>query len=233
MSRSNDALVIPLWIDGHAFLTVTRDFCDVRHAASGDVLRRTPLAGADEAQAAADAARRAQPAWAALTPAERAAQLAAAGDALAGYAQHFAGLLAEEAGLAEPAAVADVAAAVATLREAAPADSAPPAIAVLAMLADQRAGLAAPLARVLPALLAGSTLVLRPSPRAPSALYALAEVLAEAGLPGGICNIVHGEEALVEGLCATTAVDAVACIGDDDFVARVGAIAARHGRTLA
>jgi acyl-CoA reductase-like NAD-dependent aldehyde dehydrogenase len=85
-------------------------------------------------------------------------------------------------------------------------------------------------------LAAGATLVLRPSPRAPSALYALAEVFAEAGVPGGVVNVIHGDEAAVTGVCTAAGIDAIACVGDADFVARFAArfaaIAARHGRAL-
>lgn len=236
MSGSHDALVIPLWIGGHAYLTMVQDFCDVRDAESGEVLRRTPLAGASEAQAAAAAAQQAQPAWAALAADQRAACCAAAGEVLAGYAEHFAGLIAAECGFDAATASAEVAAAVATLHAAgasANAAAAAPAPGVLALLAGRGSPLAAPLARALPALLAGATLVVRPSPHEPSALFALAEVLAEAGLPGGVFNIVHGEEAVVAGLCAATEIDAIACVGEATFRERVGAIAARHERQLA
>lgn len=231
MSGSHDALVIPLWIGGHAYLTMSEGFCDVRDAASGEVLRRTPLAGADEAQAASAAALRVQPAWAALAADERAALLAAVADVLESYAGHFAGLLEAEAGLAADAAAADVAAAIEALRSGG--GEAVAGVSVLALVADQRAALAAPLARLVPALVAGATVVVRPSPRAPSAFYALAEVFAEAGVPGGIVNVTHGDEAAVAGLCAATGVAALACVGEPDFVARVAAIAARHGRALA
>lgn len=232
MSGSHDALVIPLWIGGHAYLTMVQDFCDVRDAASGEVLRRTPLAGASEAQAAAAAALQAQPAWAALAATERVARCAAAGEVLAGYAEHFAGLIAAECGFDAATASAEVAAAVAALYAAgAPADTAAPG--VLALLVGRGSPLAAPLARALPALLAGATLVVRPSPHEPSALFALAEVLAEAGLPGGVFNIVHGEEAVVAGLCGAAEIDTIACVGEATFRERVGAIAARHERQLA
>ena len=229
----HDALVLPLWIDGHPFLTMVQEFCDVRDA-SGKLLRRTPLTGAGEAQAAADAARRAQPAWQALAAEARAELLAGAGDALDGYAAHFAGLIGEETGCAADAATAEVAAAVAALRAAA-SDCRSGAVsldapAVLALVAGRDTPLAAPLARALAALAGGATLVVKPSPHAPSALFALAEVLAEAGLPGGVFNIVHGDEAAVDGLCVASGIDAIACVGDAKLAERVAAIAARQQR---
>jgi hypothetical protein len=55
---------IPMWINGHAFLTVTDDFFDVVNPATGEAVHRVPLAGAGEAAEAVAAARAAQPAWA-------------------------------------------------------------------------------------------------------------------------------------------------------------------------
>ena len=43
---------LPLWRDGHAYLTVTPAFLDVRNPRSGEVLRRIPLCAADEAHKA-------------------------------------------------------------------------------------------------------------------------------------------------------------------------------------
>ena len=49
-------LAIPLWINGHAFLTVTESFYNVTHPTTGESLRRVPLCGASEATAAVTAA---------------------------------------------------------------------------------------------------------------------------------------------------------------------------------
>ena len=55
---------IPLWINGHAFLTVSESFFEVVNPLTGQALRRVPLCGADEAMAAVTAARDAAPGWA-------------------------------------------------------------------------------------------------------------------------------------------------------------------------
>ncbi|NJA88149.1 aldehyde dehydrogenase [Rhodocyclus tenuis] len=234
MSGSQDTLVIPLWIDGHAYLTMTTQFCDVCHAVTGEVLRRTPLTGADEAQVAVSAAQRAQAGWRALGAAGRARVFAAAADGLTTYADHFAGLIIEENGFSPEAASAEVAASVAALAAAADASAEFAAGAgVLALVADRHSPLAAPLQRALVALQTGATVVIKPSPRAPSALYALAEVLGEAGLAGGVLNLVHGDDAAVVGLATAEGVQALVAVGQGDFATRVGALLAPHGKTLA
>ena len=47
--------------------------------------------------------------------------------------------------------------------------------------------------KVAPALAAGCTMVLKPSEVAPVSAYLLAEVIAEAGLPAGVFNLVNGD----------------------------------------
>ncbi len=201
MLQLDDPLAIPLWINGHAYLTMAPAFLDVRSPASGKILRRTPLCGADAARKAVAAAQDALVPWAAHDAAWRAALFAALGEALAGYDGHFARLIAEETGKDSDAAVAEVAAAVALLRTAV----AGKASGVLGIVGDAAMPLLAALPLAVPALLAGATVVVRPCPEAPSALFALAELTGRCGFPGGVFNILHGGEAAVEGLRAAGA----------------------------
>ena len=77
---------IPLWVNGHAFLTVTDAFYDVVNPVSGEAVYRVPLCGAAEAAEAVAAARSAQPGWAAVSAAARQAGLNALEDRLEGAA---------------------------------------------------------------------------------------------------------------------------------------------------
>ena len=96
MLHADDTLAIPLWINGHAYLTMTSAFLEVRNPANGKVLRRTPLCGSGEALEAVEAAQAALLPWAALAGTARVALLAAVGEALSSYADHFASLIVEE-----------------------------------------------------------------------------------------------------------------------------------------
>ena len=51
--------------------------------------------------------------------------------------------------------------------------------------------------KVAPALLAGCTMVLKPSEFAPFSAQVFAEILAEAGVPAGVFNMIHGDGAKV------------------------------------
>lgn len=187
-----DVLAIPLWINGRAFLTVTPAFGDVVSPSTGKTLRRVPLCGPDELQLAIDSAQSVGAPWAVLTPATRAAVLDALGEALAGYAAHFAGMISEETGKADEVAEAEVNAAVALLRGGRERSS--PGVASVLGRADEP--LLGALRVAVPALLAGATLIVCPPLEAPSALFALAELSARCGLPGGVLNIVYGGAAL-------------------------------------
>lgn len=188
---------IPLWIGGRAVLTVTPSFYDVVSPLDGDVLRRVPLCGVDEARPAIAAAREAGPAWAARPLAERDGLLAALADGLERYAGHFAKLLREECGIDEASAMAEVAEAAAALRAGGAGDAL-----VAGLVIDAVRPLAGFAAAVAPLLRGGAVLVVKPSPRAPAAVAALCELTSRTGWPDGVVNVVHGDTAAIAGLCA-------------------------------
>jgi len=230
MTENDEILAIPLWINGHAYLTMAPAFFDVRDRRTGQIRRRTPLCGTDQALTAVASAQAALPAWAALTVAARATLLVPLAAALAAYAEHFAGLIAEETGKDAAAASAEVEQALSVLQAAAAGCTATGGSGVVAVVCDDQAPLLGPLQLAVPALLAGATVVVKPSPKAPSAAFALAELTARNGFPGGVVNILHGDLAAVEGLCTASAVGLLLFAGDPALGSRVAAIASRHGK---
>lgn len=226
--HSDEAMALPLWIDGHAYLMMAERFFDVVDPASGAVLRRVPLTGAEAAAKAAASAQAALPHWALGADSERLPRLVALGEALAGLAGHFARLIAEETGKPLAEAEAEVAEAVRLLAE-------PWAMsllggAVVAVVVDDSAPLANAVALAAPALAAGGAVILKPSPRAPGAAFALAELATRAGVPDGVLNLIHGDEAAIEGLCAAEPVARIAYAGRPALGDAVRAIAGRHGK---
>lgn len=67
--------------------------------------------------------------------------------------------------------------------------------------------------KIAPALAAGNTVVLKPAELTPLTAIAFAEVCREVGLPAGVVNIVHGDEATGAALCGHEGVDKVAFTG--------------------
>jgi aldehyde dehydrogenase (NAD+) len=77
------------------------------------------------------------------------------------------------------------------------------------------------------ALLAGCTVVLKPSELAPLSAYALADALTEAGLPDGALNVVTGAgPAIGAALTAHPGVDGISFTGSTAVGRRIGATAA-------
>ncbi|MCP2234513.1 CoA-acylating methylmalonate-semialdehyde dehydrogenase [Prauserella halophila] len=63
------------------------------------------------------------------------------------------------------------------------------------------------------AIACGNTVVLKPSEKDPSASLLIAELLAEAGLPDGVLNVVHGDKAAVDAMLDHPGVEAVSFVG--------------------
>ena len=214
---------IPLWINGHAFLTMADGFFDVTDPVTGEAIRRVPLCGASEALEAVNAARAAQPGWAAMGLAARRIQLGKLADALEGYGTHFAKLLQQECGFDEARAADEVAATVAALR-----DTGVGQTGVLGLVVDASRPLAGLAEAVVPALMAGATVVVKPSPKAPSAAFALCELSSRVEWPAGVLNLLQGDAAAIHGLCAA-GIDRLAFGGDAALGAQVGAMAEAAG----
>lgn len=76
--------------------------------------------------------------------------------------------------------------------------------------------------KIMPALVAGNTVVLRPSPLTPLSSLVLGEIAIEAGLPAGVLNIVAEQGAEGAMLLTTSpAVDMITFTGSSDVGARV------------
>jgi len=63
------------------------------------------------------------------------------------------------------------------------------------------------------ALVAGNTMVLKPSEKVPLTMYKVIELLEEAGVPKGVVNLVNGTKEVVEGLIDDERVKAVTFVG--------------------
>jgi malonate-semialdehyde dehydrogenase (acetylating)/methylmalonate-semialdehyde dehydrogenase len=63
------------------------------------------------------------------------------------------------------------------------------------------------------AIACGNTFILKPSEKDPSASIFLAELLAEAGVPAGVFNVVHGDKVAVDAILAHPDIAAVSFVG--------------------
>src|SRR5579871_2765250 len=81
-----------------------------------------------------------------------------------------------------------------------------------------------------PALACGNTFVLKPSEKDPSASVLTAELLAEAGVPDGVFNVVHGDKVAVDALLEHPDVAAISFVGSTPIARYVYETATAAGK---
>jgi malonate-semialdehyde dehydrogenase (acetylating)/methylmalonate-semialdehyde dehydrogenase len=81
-----------------------------------------------------------------------------------------------------------------------------------------------------PALACGNTFVLKPSEKDPSASMLTAELLAEAGVPEGVFNVVHGDKVAVDALLAHPDIAAISFVGSTPIAKYVYETATANGK---
>ncbi|MCO5597328.1 hypothetical protein L7F22_051404 [Adiantum nelumboides] len=82
------------------------------------------------------------------------------------------------------------------------------------------------------AVTCGNTFVLKPSEKDPGASILLAELAAEAGLPPGVLNIVHGTHDVVNLICDHPDIKAVSFVGSDVAGTHIYSRAASKGKRV-
>ncbi|MDI5978861.1 aldehyde dehydrogenase family protein [Amycolatopsis magusensis] len=202
---------------------------------------RAPLGGAEDVDRAVRAAAAAFPGWSRTPPADRLPLVRRVGELIAAHADDLTGLIVAEVGTPRahareiqvdaPAAVFELTATEAAgypftqdigttrvLREAA---------GVAGLITPWNFPLQEIAAKVAPALAAGCTMVVKPSEIAPLAAFRLAELVAAAGFPPGVFNLVlgRGEEA-GEALVRHPLVDLISFTGSTAAGKRVARLAA-------
>jgi acyl-CoA reductase-like NAD-dependent aldehyde dehydrogenase len=172
------------------------------------VLSEIPRAGVEETDAAVEQAKAALPAWRELAPGVRAEMLRALADTLADHHEELAVLEARNAGKAIGDARGEMAMVVDTFRYYAGAperllgDTIPVAggeaftvrepLGVVGLITPWNFPLTIASWKLAPALAAGNTVVLKPAELTPLTALRFAELAGEAGLPGGVVNVVVG-----------------------------------------
>jgi succinate-semialdehyde dehydrogenase/glutarate-semialdehyde dehydrogenase len=197
-----------LWIGGQWRKASDGKRFDVIDPATENMVASVASATVDDAKAAVDAASAAFPAWAAKKPRERGEILRKAFDLIMRDAERLAKLITLENGKALPDSRGEVAYAAEFFRwnaeEAvrnlgqlynAPSSGArvvvqhrPAGVAVLVTPWNFPAAMAT--RKIGPALAAGCTVVLKPASDTPLTMLALMPILAEAGVPAGVVNVI-------------------------------------------
>ncbi|MGY0002341.1 CoA-acylating methylmalonate-semialdehyde dehydrogenase [Micromonospora sp. I033] len=82
------------------------------------------------------------------------------------------------------------------------------------------------------AIACGNSVVLKPSEKDPSAANFLAELFAEAGLPDGVFNVVHGDKEAVDRILEHPAVKAISFVGSTPIARYVYETGTRNGKRV-
>lgn len=217
---------------------------DVMDPAQAQVWAQVSAGTQDDVDAAVNAAQAAFPAWSALPNSARAQILSQLADALHARLAAFAEIEARDAG--KPLALArdvEIPRAVANLRffahaatqfssqshhgEAGLNYTLRPPLGVVATISPWNLPLYLFTWKIAPALAAGNTVVAKPSEITPASATALGDLAAEAGLPPGVLNIVHGQGPVVgEALVQHPQVRAVSFTGSTAVGRRIAGLAA-------
>ncbi len=226
-----------MYIDGAWRPAEGGDAIEVVNPADEQVIGRVPAGGPGDVDAAVSAARAALPGWAATPPAERAARIASLSAELRGRRDEIARTVTAELGsplsfseVVSADLPTNVAASYATLLETysftervgnSTVYSEP--VGVVAAITPWNYPLHQIVAKVVPALAAGCTVVLKPAEDTPLVAQLFAEAVHEAGFPAGVFNLVTG--------VGTVAGAALAGHRDVDMVSFTGSTAV--GRQIA
>ena len=215
---------------GGAFVSPDAPTLDVYNPSSGEILSRVPLSGAREVDAAVTAARAAFPAWSGTPIKERVQVLYRYKALLERHIDELAALITEENGKIAVEARAEVLKS-AELTEYA--CSLPQIVAgevlevsrgvecrverypvgVVAAITPFNFPVMVPNWSIPNAIALGNCMILKPSELVPLSARRIVELLAEAGLPPGVLQVVHGGREVVEAICDHPGIAAVSFVG--------------------
>jgi aldehyde dehydrogenase (NAD+) len=97
-------------------------------------------------------------------------------------------------------------------------------IGVVAGIIPWNAPFASVMSKMLPALLTGCPIIIKPSPETPLSAYVIADALDQVGLPPGTISIIHGGREVGEYLVSHPGIDKVSFTGSTAAGRRVGSI---------
>ncbi len=219
------------FVDGSFIEPATTALIAVQDPATESVVGQVSAATAEEAIAAVEAAAKAQKTWGKLTSIERGEHLRAFADALEARAVQVGQALAAESGKSQDDASNEARYAAQITRyhaewarriegEIIPSDTPDEKlflhrepIGVVACLIPFNYPVYTLLRKVAPALIAGNTVVVRPSNNTPLSAFEIARAAQQAGLPAGVLNILTMDHATAASLCTHPAVGLITLTG--------------------
>ncbi|HVC54203.1 MAG TPA: CoA-acylating methylmalonate-semialdehyde dehydrogenase [Stellaceae bacterium] len=240
-------------IDGKRFDGVSGRWGDVFNPATGEVIRRVALGGPAEIDQAVRAATAAFSGWAATPPLTRARVMFKFKELLERDATKFARVITDEHGkvlsdaqgeITRGLEVVEFACGIPHLMKGEFTEqvgrgidswSVRQPLGVCAGITPFNFPAMVPLWMFPMALACGNCFILKPSERDPSAGVMIAELLAEAGLPPGVFNVVNGDKEAVDAILAHPGIAAVSFVGSTaiaEYIYRTAAAAGKRVQAL-
>ena len=224
------------WVDGPS---VSRN---VNPSNLDDLVGEFAQADADQTQRAISAARKAFAQWSLSTPQQRFDLLDQVGSTILARKAELGRLLAREEGKTLPEAIGEVGRAgqifkffagealrlggetVPSVRPGMTVEVTREPLGVIGLITPWNFPIAIPAWKIAPALAYGNTVVIKPADLVPGSTWELVKIIAEAGAPAGVINLVMGRGAVVgEALVSSQDVDAVSFTGSVSTGRAIGA----------
>ncbi|MEI2415236.1 CoA-acylating methylmalonate-semialdehyde dehydrogenase [Orrella sp. JC864] len=241
---------IPHYIDGRHVPGASSRHTECFNPALGEVAAQVPLANAEEVGRAVAAAQQAFPAWSETPPLKRARIMFRFKQLLDEHIDELAEIITREHGkvlsdargeVTRGIEVVEFACGIPNLLKGQYTDqigggidnwSMRQPLGVVAGITPFNFPMMVPCWMFPVAIACGNTFVLKPSERDPSAAVRLAELLAEAGLPPGVFNVVHGDKGAVDALIEHPDVQALSFVGSTPIAEYIYAEGTRRGKRV-
>ncbi len=250
MASERAVPLVPHWVDGKPFDGTSDRYGDVYDPAAGQVSKQVAFASETDVDRAVRAAGAAFEAWRATSLTERTKVLFAFRELLHRRADDLAAVITAEHGkvlsdafgeVARGLDVVEFACGIAHLLKGSFSQGVSSGIDVASL--RQPLGVVAIISpfnfpAMVPcwffpiAIAAGNAVIVKPSEKDPSASNWLGELWAEAGLPEGVFNVVHGDKVAVDALLAHPDVKAVSFVGSSAVARHVYETATRFGKRV-
>ena len=210
--------------------TYAKGFVASLNPATGEEVARVPLSAAADLDEAVKISKAAFPAWSGVTIKQRAAIMFTFHGLLEKHAAELAGLIVLENGKNQAEALADLAKGNETVEWACSLPQLAAGrtlevsggitcreqrspIGVVAAIVPFNFPAMVPMWTIPISLTMGCTVILKPSEKVPSTMVRIADLLAEAGVPPGVFQIVHGAADVVTAMCDHPDIAAVTFVG--------------------
>jgi malonate-semialdehyde dehydrogenase (acetylating)/methylmalonate-semialdehyde dehydrogenase len=238
------------WINGHSVAGTSGREGAVYDPATGRLTRHVDFASADELGAAVAAAKAAYPAWRATSLSKKSDILFKIRNLVESHRHELAAHLTSEHGKVPSDALGEIARGLENLEFATGIPSLLKGgyseqvstgvdvyqirqpLGVVAGITPFNFPAMVPMWMFATAIACGNTFILKPSEKDPSASIFLAELLAEAGVPDGVFNVVHGDKVAVDAILEHPDIAAVSFVGSTPIARYIYETGTRNGKRV-